>query len=139
MARLCVDPGHIESKYDCLLGANLHATLPVDRHVFAKRARLWLVADGFATPLNAGNLTAFRGGPPAHWKFLASAGDGRAVEIEVSAEMVPNRNTTVLRFHRPARSVPFGNDLPPEARVSLTVRVGRSEERRVGKECNRSC
>jgi len=123
MARLPVDFGNITSKYDCLLGANLHATLPVDRHVFAKRARLWLVADGFATALNAENLSAFRGGPPAHWKFLASAGDGRAVEIEVSAEMVPNQNTTVLRFHRPARSVPFGSDLPSEARVSLTVRV----------------
>lgn len=123
MARLAVDFGNITSKYDCLLGANLHATLPVDRHIFAKRARLWLVADGFATALNAENLTAFRGGPPAHWKFLASAGGGRAVEIEVSAEMVPNQNTTVLRFHRPARSVPFGSDLPPEARVSLTVRV----------------
>ncbi len=123
MARLAVDFGSITSKYDCLLGANLHATLPVDRHVFAKRARLWLMADGFATALNAENLTAFRGGPPAHWKFLASAGDGRAVEIEVSAEMVPQQNTTVLRFHRPARSVPFGSDLPPEARVSLTVRV----------------
>ena len=123
MARLPVDFGNITSKYDCLLGANLHATLPVDRHIFAKRARLWLVADGFVTALGAENLTAFRGGPPAQWKFLASAGDGRAVEIEVTAEMVPQQNTTVLRFHRPARSVPFGSDLPAAARVSLTVRV----------------
>ncbi|MFN7138491.1 MAG: amylo-alpha-1,6-glucosidase, partial [Limisphaerales bacterium] len=37
MARLCVDLGRIKSKYDCALGANLHSTLPVDRHVFAKR------------------------------------------------------------------------------------------------------
>ncbi len=97
--------------------------LPVDRHIFAKRARLWMVADGFVTPLNAENLVAFAAGPPARWNFVASAGDGRAVEIEVTAEMVPLQNTTVLRFHRPARSVPFGTDLPPEARVSLTVRV----------------
>ena len=47
MARLCVDFGNITSKYDCLLGANLDPNLPVDRHVFAKRARLWVVADGF--------------------------------------------------------------------------------------------
>ena len=123
MARLGVDFGSITSKYDCLLGANLHADLPVDRHVFAKRARLWLVADGFVTPLNLENLIAFEAGPPAHWTFLAGAGDGRTVEIEVTADMVPLQNTTVLRFHRPARSVPFGSDLPPEARVSLTVRV----------------
>jgi predicted glycogen debranching enzyme len=123
MARLCVDFGNITSKYDCLLGANLDPDLPVDRHIFAKRARLWMVADGFVTPLDAENLVAFTAGPPAQWNFVASAGDGRAVEIEVTAEMVPLQNTTVLRFRRPARSVPFGTDLPPEARVSLTVRV----------------
>lgn len=123
MARLCVDFGSIRSKYDCLLGANLHAELPVDRHVFAKRARLWIVADGFVTPLNLENLTHFQPGPPARWTFLASAGDGRAVEIEVTAEMLPQKNTTVLRFHRPTRPVSFGTDLPPEVHVSLTVRV----------------
>ena len=40
MARLCVDLGAVKSKYDCLLGANLDPKVPVDRHVFAKRARL---------------------------------------------------------------------------------------------------
>jgi starch synthase (maltosyl-transferring) len=123
MARLCVDFGNISSKYDCLLGANLHPDLPVDRHVFAKRARLWAIADGFITPLNANNLAAFAAGPPARWTFLASAGDGRAVEIEVSAEMAQQQNTTVLRFQRAARPMSIGTDLPDEARVSLTVRV----------------
>ena len=45
MARLPVDFGNVTSKYDCLLGANLHPELPVDRHVFAKRARLWVVRE----------------------------------------------------------------------------------------------
>src|SRR3989442_13613734 len=56
MARLRVDLGNIQSKYDCLLGANLHPTLPVDRHIFAKRARVWVNADGFLAPLNKDNL-----------------------------------------------------------------------------------
>jgi starch synthase (maltosyl-transferring) len=123
MARLCVDFGNVTSKYDCLLGANLHADVPVDRHVFAKRARLWVFADGFIAPLNADNLVAFEPGPPARWTFVASAGNGRAVEIDVTAEMVPRENTTVLRFTRPARSVRIGHELPPDARVSLTARV----------------
>ncbi|HTD68445.1 MAG TPA: amylo-alpha-1,6-glucosidase, partial [Candidatus Limnocylindria bacterium] len=123
MARLCVDFGNVTSKYDCLLGANLHPTLPVDRHIFVKRARLWLVANGFVTPLNIENLRMFEGGTSARWTFLASAGDGHAVEIEVVAEMVPQQNTTVLRFHRPVRPVSFGKNLPAEAPVSLTVRV----------------
>ena len=37
MARLCVDLGRVNSKYDCVLGANLNPTVPVDRHVFVKR------------------------------------------------------------------------------------------------------
>jgi starch synthase (maltosyl-transferring) len=123
MARLPVDFGNVTSKYDCLLAANLHREVPVDRHVFAKRARLWVVADGFVTPLNIENLIRFEGGRPARWKFVASAGDGRAVEIQVTAEMASNQNTTLLRFHRPIAPVPFGSELPPAARVSITVRV----------------
>jgi predicted glycogen debranching enzyme len=123
MARLCVDFGNISSKYDCLLAANLDRALPVDRHVFAKRARLWVTADGFITPLNAENLSAFRYDGTARWTFVASAGDGRAVAIDVSAEMLSGQNTTVLRFSRRSQELAIGRELPPEARVSLTVRV----------------
>ena len=123
MARLCVDFGAITSKYDCLLGANLNPEFPVDRHVFAKRARLWLVADGFVTPLNAENLLVFREGPPARWTFVAGAGNGRAVEIEVTAEMLSQQNTTVLRVHRRERVTAMGVDIPAQAHVSLIVRV----------------
>jgi starch synthase (maltosyl-transferring) len=123
MARLSVDFGAITSKYDCLLGANLHSEFPVDRHVFAKRARLWVAADGFVTPLNAENLLSFQEGPPARWTFVAGAGNGRAVEIEVTAEMLPLQNTTVLRFHRRERPSAMGVDVPAQAHVSLIVRV----------------
>lgn len=123
MARLAVDFGAIESKYDCLLGANLHPEVPVDRHIFAKRARLWANADGFLSPLNADNLLDFTAGPPARWRFLAHAGDGRGAEIRVAAAMLPGRNTTVLRLWRPPTPPPEGRDLPPGADVRLTVRV----------------
>jgi predicted glycogen debranching enzyme len=123
MARLAVNLGAIESKYDCLLGANLHPEVPVDRHIFAKRARVWVNADGFLSPLNADNLLDFAPGPPPRWRFLAHAGDGRGVEIHFAAAMLPGRNTTVLRFHRPAAPPPQGRDLPAGADVRLTVRV----------------
>jgi glycogen debranching enzyme len=123
MARLAVDLGRIQSKYDCLLAANLHPSVPVDRHVFAKRARVWVNADGFITPLDLRNLADFTPGPPAQWRFVASAGNDRAVEIVLTADMLDGRNTTVLRFHRPASAPPFGHDLAPECRVALTVRV----------------
>ena len=84
MARICVDLGRVNSKYDCVLGANLDPQVPVDRHVFVKRIRVWVNADGFLSPLDANNLAAFAGGPPAVWQFIANAGDGRTVEIEMS-------------------------------------------------------
>jgi predicted glycogen debranching enzyme len=123
MARLCVDLGRVNSKYDCVLGANLHPTLPVDRHILAKRIRVWVNADGFITPLDFQNLASFEAGPPAIWNFVASAGDGRTVEIELRAEMVEERNTTLFQFSRPTAARAAGKQLPSEADVRLTVRV----------------
>ncbi len=123
MARLRVDFGGIQSKYDCLLGANLHATLPVDRHVFVKRARVWVNAAGFLSPLDGRNLESFCPGPPATWRFLANAGDGRCVEIQLQADMLEGENTTVLKFRRPPGPPPRGLELPDGFPVRLTVRV----------------
>lgn len=126
MARMAVDLGRIRSKYDCLLGANLHPSVPVDRHVFAKRIRAWVNADGFISPLDAANLVGFEPGPPAHWRFLANAGDGRCVEVHLIADMLEGENTTVLAFSRPPAQDAdsrLGAPLPPECDVRLTVRV----------------
>src|SRR6185436_16258536 len=107
----------------CLLGANLHPALPVDRHIFAKRARVWVNADGFLAPLNKDNLIEFEAGPPARWRFVANAGDGRSVEIELTVDMLDQFNTTMLRFNRPARAPSIGKDLPAQCDVRLSLRV----------------
>ncbi|HZL77316.1 MAG TPA: amylo-alpha-1,6-glucosidase, partial [Candidatus Limnocylindrales bacterium] len=123
MARLCVDLGRVNSKYDCVLGANLSPTVPVDRHVFVKRLRIWVNADGFLSPLDFKNLASFKGDSPAVWHFVANAGDGRTVEIELCAEMVEGKNTTVFHFSRPTKKLAHGKQLPAETDVRLTVRV----------------
>ncbi len=123
MARLAVDLGKITSKYDCLLGANLHPSAPSDRHILAKRLRAWIDADGFIIPLDGRNLTSFEPGPPAVWNFIASAGDGRTVAVTLTADMVPERNTVVLRWTRTPGPAPWGTPLPEGARVSLTLRI----------------
>jgi glycogen debranching enzyme len=138
MARLCVDLGHINSKYDCVLGANLHPTLPVDRHILAKRIRVWVNADGFISPLDFQSLESLEPGPPAVWNFVANAGDGRIVEIQMTAEMVEDCNTTVFRFNRPSAAEAAGKQLPEQADVRLSVRIDledrgfHSETRRNG-------
>ena len=123
MARLRIDLGAVQSKYDCLLGANLNPEFPVDRHVFAKRARVWVNADGFLSPLDGFNLEGFCPGPPATWRFIANAGDGRCVEIRLQADMIEGANTTVLYFQRCAGTPAHGRELSDECPVSLTVRV----------------
>lgn len=123
MARLCVDLGRINSKYDCALGANLNANFPVDRHIFVKRIRVWVNAAGFLSALDFKNLAVFQAGPPAVWNFVANAGDGRTVEVGLQAEMVAGKNTTVFRFHRPTEKLAHGKQLPAEVEVRLTVRV----------------
>jgi glycogen debranching enzyme len=122
MARICVDLGRVNSKYDCVLGANLNPDFPVDRHIFVKRLRAWVNADGFLSPLDFKNLAVFEIGPPAVWNFVASAGDGRTVEIKLRAEMVEGRNTTVFQFSRPTDKRASGKQLPANADVCLTVR-----------------
>jgi predicted glycogen debranching enzyme len=123
MARICADLGRVMSKYDCVLGANLNAAFPVDRHVFAKRVRVWVNADGFISPLDARNLVRLDAGPPARWHFAAHAGDGRIAEIVLQARMLPEHNTTVLEFSRPKDTRNDPRRLPKEADVRLTVRV----------------
>ncbi len=123
MARLRADLGTVASKYDCLLGANLHPEVPCDRHVLAKRLRAWVNADGFLTPLDSGNLVHFAPGPPARWVFAAPAGDGRVAQVELTLDLLPDRNTVVARFRRPDGPPPIGTDLPGGARVVLTVRL----------------
>jgi starch synthase (maltosyl-transferring) len=121
MARIPVDLGRVTSKYDCLLGANLHPEFPVDRHVFAKRIRVWINADGFISPLDAHNLISVEPGPPACWRFIADSGDRRTVEIELRADMIEQHNTTVLHFSRPLESLP--SELAESFDVRLTLRV----------------
>jgi starch synthase (maltosyl-transferring) len=123
MARLCVDLGRVNSKYDCALGANLHPELPVDRHIFVKRIRVWVNANGFLSPLDFKNLASFESGPPARWRFVARAGDGRAVEIEMRAAMLDGRNTTAFQFTRTASAKTEDKKFSDDLEVRLTVRV----------------
>jgi predicted glycogen debranching enzyme len=123
MARLCVDLGRVNSKYDCALGANLNASVPVDRHVFVKRIRLWVNAAGFLSALDFNNLAAFKPGAAPVWDFIANAGDSRTVEIKLRAEMPPGENTVVFQFSRPTEKLAQGKQLPADADVRLTVRL----------------
>ncbi|HWD19734.1 MAG TPA: amylo-alpha-1,6-glucosidase [Verrucomicrobiae bacterium] len=121
MARLRADFGGIESKYDGALAANLNSEFPVDRHVFVKRVRAWVNADGFITALNLQNLASFTAGPPAAWHFVAEAGDSRTVDIHMTAEMMAGSNTTVFTLARQPGAK--AQDLPAPFDVRVILRA----------------
>lgn len=126
MARICADFGTVQSKYDCLLGANLSPEYPEDRHIFVKRARAWVNADGFFSELNSTNLAKLNAEPPAKWDFVVSAGEGRIVHLRLTIDLLEERNTLIMRLERlnnglPEKWKPFL--LSPKAHVSVTIRL----------------
>ena len=132
MARIPADFSSIQSKYDCFLGANLHPTVPVDRHVFVKRVRLWAMVNGFLSALDAANLAELIPGTSPSWIFEPHAGDGRSVRIRVGASMVPGENTTLLsiRHEAPANSGPSADVVVVTVRFDIEDRSFHSQTRR---------
>jgi starch synthase (maltosyl-transferring) len=122
MARLHVDFSHIASKYDCLLGANLHPRVPCDRHVLIKRLRLWINANGFIVPLNGKQLVEFIPGPPARWIFVGYAGNNQTVTIHLIMDMLDGKNAVVMRLERPDQPALRGTALPAHAQVRISAR-----------------
>ncbi|HAV65242.1 MAG TPA: amylo-alpha-1,6-glucosidase [Verrucomicrobiales bacterium] len=135
MARINLDLGRVQSKYDCVLAANLHGSLPVDRHVFIKRLRLWANADGFIAPLNATTLVWFGVEPAAHpgtasWRFRVQAGDGRSVMVRMDASMPAGENRVAFEFTREETRALDGLPLRLTARLDLEDRNFHWETKR---------
>ncbi|HJV91591.1 MAG TPA: amylo-alpha-1,6-glucosidase [Holophagaceae bacterium] len=120
-ARIPADLFRVTSKYDALLAANLDPRRPVDRHVLAKRLRIWAIADGFLTALDGACLATFEAGATARWLWTPHAGEGRRGAVALEAWMPPEENTLRLRIARlPSR--PGDRPLPAEAELRLTLR-----------------
>src|SRR6185503_15728303 len=85
------------------------------------RIRAWVNANRFITALDGRNLYSFELGPPARWTFLAAAGNGQIVGIDLIADMVEGQNTTIFRFalNRDAA----GADLPADGLLHIIVRL----------------
>ena len=122
MTRINLDLGRVRSKYDCVLGANLHDCLPVDRHILVKRIRLWANADGFVVPLNAENLIWFGIDDSlpwsiAVWRFRVQAGNGRSTVVRVECFATTESNSVTFEL---IREQTVGTDTLP---LRLTARV----------------
>ena len=113
--------GEIHSQYDCLLAANPHPDVPVDKMVFWTRCRTWLRYRGYSQEINKACLTHFKADPAgrfAEWDFNVPCGMGRWVPLTFRLEIV--RGVNRVRFAVARLSAPGA--LEPDDAVTVIVR-----------------
>ena len=115
MSRMSAWLGELQSKYDCVLAANLHLTLPVDRWVMAKRLRVWVDVNGFLSELDRTRMISFGAGERTWWRLEVPAGEGRSVRLKITAEMPRGQNAIQFRLE--------AEGIGQEDKVEATVRL----------------
>jgi len=98
--------GRIESQYDALLAANLHPSVPVDRHVLLTRCRIWLVHKGYshAIGIDCTREVHVVPGQCVIWHFDVPAGMGRTVPLQLTLSWQQDLNRMQLHITRPQAS-----------------------------------
>jgi predicted glycogen debranching enzyme len=95
--------GEVRSQYDCLLGANRDAQVPVDKTIFWTRCSTWLRYRGYSQEINKACLASFEadpGGRFAEWSFHVPCGMGRWVPLVFRLEMAHGVNRVRLIIAR---------------------------------------
>jgi starch synthase (maltosyl-transferring) len=89
------------SKYDCLLGANLSADFPENRHIMWRRLRLYSQHNSLTYELSDLTLESrdTRNGQ-AELIFRVPSGSGRFVRLKVLVGMIQNENATMVKIER---------------------------------------
>ncbi len=114
--------GHLRSKYDALLAANLNSDYPEDRWIMLTRCRAWIVYQGYYQEICLDCLATFQavtnGGI---WHHRVPTGQGQYIDLVITAAMVPDSNTVHIEFHRTARA-DSGKRLTDNKSVELILR-----------------
>jgi starch synthase (maltosyl-transferring) len=110
---LPVAPGTVYSKYQALLAANLHPSLPDERVVLVKRLRCWVETRLYGYPLETAYLQHFRRFPWPTWEFVYDLPSGR-LELTQEIRFDPDDQRVTVTF----RWSPCGED----CRIGLLVR-----------------
>lgn len=94
--------GELQSRYDCLLAANLNPDHPEDRHVLWTRCRAWLLLQARSEEVAIDCTSNFllNAGGGGTWNFDIPVGNGLFVPLAFSLSPVEGRNAVVLRAWR---------------------------------------
>ena len=112
---------NFDSKYDCLLGANLSKEFPENRHIMWRRMRIYCRNNSVTYELSDLTLesTATNNGK-AQFIFRNPAGSGRFVRFQVTVGMINNENATAINIERLPAICP--QCLPDNDPVELILR-----------------
>lgn len=124
MMRAGASFGHLESRYDALLGANLNPCLPENRWMLLSRFKIWGVFQGDSRELGLDYLDAFWAshGQCGKWRFRVPSSEGRYYVIDLFLEMDRKTNTVTLTLHREPAPANSPRRLQPQRDVTIIIR-----------------
>lgn len=114
--------GHLGSKYDALIGANLNPDLPDNRWIMFTRCRGWIVYQDYSCAIQTDCIRdVFWGGRGVMtWRLRMPTGLGRHVQVSAALEMVVRENRVRIHFHRHLKNE--ADQLDDECAVRLILR-----------------
>ncbi len=111
--------GHLASKYDALLAANMNPEVPDNRWIMFTRCRGWIVFQDYSRPIATDCIryVVQQENGLMKWAYRIPAGLGLHVDLDIVVEMVPGQNRVRIHFYRHRKS---GDDQPGD---DLPVRL----------------
>ncbi len=115
--------GHLASRYDALLAANLHPDVPAERWIMFTRCRIWAVYQDFSQEIGNDCIDRFTRDDQGRgiWCFRVPTGQGCHVNLTIRLELLQNANTVLMTLHRSAADQRNG-DLADDLPVQLILR-----------------
>jgi starch synthase (maltosyl-transferring) len=94
--------GKLQSRYDALLGGNLHPDFPVDRFILFSRCRAWVVFQDYSQEIQFDCFHSFHRDDEGRgvWRFHVPTGQGEHVRLTIRMEMLAGDNCVGLTFYR---------------------------------------
>jgi predicted glycogen debranching enzyme len=102
MLKLPVAWGHLRSRYDSLLAANLSREYPENRWIMFTRCRAWLIFQGYSQEINSDCLKAFSVDDLGcgFWYYHIPTGQGENILLTIGLDMVAGENALRMTFYR---------------------------------------
>ncbi|MCF8113745.1 MAG: amylo-alpha-1,6-glucosidase, partial [Desulfotignum sp.] len=124
MMRAPGDWGHLHSRYDGLLGANLNPHMPEDRRMVLARCRIWAIFQGYSRELAKDCLQqfSFSYGNAGRWRFHIPTSEGKYYVLELTLILSEDLNQVRLSITRPGAKNKPARFLKDDAPVTLIIR-----------------